>query len=280
MSQGPDYIMAAREGLFIVNRTQWQHVADGHFFGVTVKGGGIYCFENRGDVRGEEAHLGRIVRYEYKRRRVEHPVILTDRLPYNCHQVDFFHDAFYVVDTDNQRVLEFDAQWGAPKIHQILPPGARDEPGHAHINSFLGLGDTVYLMFHNGQRGISSEIVEFDRDFRERGRVALPSAGCHDIIRLEDGGFIFCESYKGQVARVDGAAFKIDELYTRGLSVGADEIAVGSSLYGARIKRTLLPGFVTFLDRSWKRVARLYVPAAPTQIRRLDGADLSLSQPR
>jgi hypothetical protein len=41
-----------------------------------------------------------------------------------------------------------------------------------------------------------------------------------------------------------------------------------------------LPGFVTFLDRSYRRIARLRLPAAPTQIRRLDGADLSLSQPR
>ena len=64
------------------------------------------------------------------------------------------------------------------------------------------------------------------------------------------------------------------------LAVGPDEIAVGSSLYGKRLTRDLLPGFVTFLDRSYRRIARLHLPAAPTQIRRLDGLDLSLSQPR
>jgi hypothetical protein len=280
MNHDPNYVMASREGLFLVNRTEWQKVADGHFFGVTIQGGGIYCFENAGHVQGDETPRGRILRYEYESGRVGDPVIVADRLPYNCHQVDFFDGAFYVVDTDNQRVLEFDAGWRASRIHQILPPGARDGPGHAHINSFLGWGDTISLMFHNWQRGIPSEIVKFDRDFRELSRLTLPSPGCHDIVRLENGQLLFCESFKGQIACDDGTAHKIDELYTRGLSVGEDEIAVGSSRYGVRIKRTLLPGFVTFLDRTWKRVARLYVPAAPTQIRRLDGADLSLSRPR
>jgi hypothetical protein len=185
-----------------------------------------------------------------------------------------------VVDTNNQCILEFDAQWRRAKSHQILPTAARNSPGDAHINSFLGLGDSIYLMLHNGARAIPSEIVEFDRGFRKRRRTTLSSPGCHDIVRLEDGRFLYCESFKGQLACDDGTKFKIDELYTRGLSVGEDEIAVGSSLYGKRLARALLPGFVTFLDRSFRRIARHYVSAAPTQIRRLDGADLSLSSPR
>jgi hypothetical protein len=134
-------------------------------------------------------------------------------------------------------------------------------------------------MFHNKSRGLTSEIIEFDRGFRERRRLVLGSAGCHDIVRLEDGHLLYCESFKGCLARDDGLAFAVDDLYTRGLAVGEDEIAVGSSSFGRRVARVLLPGFVTFLDRAYQRIARLYVPAAPTQIRRLDGADLSLSRP-
>jgi len=37
---------------------------------------------------------------------------------------------------------------------------------------------------------------------------------------------------------------------------------------------------VTFLDRAYERIARVYLPAAPTQICRLDGRDRSLSSPR
>jgi hypothetical protein len=52
--------------------------------------------------------------------------------------------------------------------------------------------------------------------------------------------------------------------------VSEDEIAVGSSLYGRRMGRALLPGFVTFLDRDFRRTGRLDLPAAPTQMRALD----------
>jgi hypothetical protein len=35
--------------------------------------------------------------------------------------------------------------------------------------------------------------------------------------------------------------------------------------------RTLLPGFLTFLDPGdYRRLGRLYLPAAPTQIRRIE----------
>jgi len=281
MSQGPDYIMASRQGLYVVNRAGWRRVGDGHFFGVTVKGSGIYCFKTVPNEEAEaEKNCGSIVRYEYRGGELIGPDVLVSGLEHNCHQIDFFDGAFFVVDARNQRVLEFDAQWRAAKPHQILPPTNEPGPCYAHINSFLGLGDCIYLMFHNASRGLPSEIVEFDRDFRERRRTALPSTGCHDIVRLEDGGLLYCESYKGSIARDDGASFKIDELYTRGLAVGDDEIAVGSSSFDVRVRRVLLPGFVTFLDRGYRRIARLYVPAAPTQIRRLDGADLSLSRPR
>jgi hypothetical protein len=91
---------------------------------------------------------------------------------------------------------------------------------------------------------------------------------------------LFCESHQGRLSCDDGSSYQIDNLLTRGLAVGPEEIAVGSSLYGKRLTRDLLPGFVTFLDRSYRRVGRLHLPAAPTQIRRLDGLDLSLSQPR
>jgi hypothetical protein len=101
-----------------------------------------------------------------------------------------------------------------------------------------------------------------------------------DIVRLENGRLLFCESHLGRLSCDDGSSYQIDNPLTRGLAVGPDEIAVGSSLYGQRLARDLLPGFITFLDRAYRRIARLHLPAAPTQIRRLNGFDLSLSRPR
>ncbi len=122
-------------------------------------------------------------------------------------------------------------------------------------------------------------MLEVDRRFVAKRRFTLPGQECHDLVPLEDGGWLICDSAHGRLISADGPVVEIDALYTRGLAVGVDEIAVGSSLFGARGHRELIPGFVTFLDRSYQRVARLHLPAAPTQIRRLDGHDRSVSGP-
>jgi hypothetical protein len=282
VSDGPEYVVASREGLYIVDHAKWRLAAEGRFFGVTVHKADIFCFKLiiLEDDR-EQTRFGQIVRYRFiDSKRLGEPEILIDELDYNCHQVDFFDGSFFVVDTRGQRLLEFDENWRSAAIHQILPPAAEKSSGYAHLNSFLGHDRSIYVMLHNQQRRLPSEIIEFDRKFSERRRITLPWTGCHDIVRLEDGQLLFCESLRGRLSCDDGSSHQIDKLLTRGLAVGEDEIAVGSSLYGKRIARVLLPGFVTFLDRSYQRVARLYLPAAPTQIRRLDGSDLSLSHPR
>jgi len=281
MTGAEEYIVASRRGIFLVDHTGQRQIAPGYFFGVTIQADYLYCFRT---VSAPEARdspdSGSIVRYRYHAGTLGEPDIIVEGLDYNCHQVDFFDGSFWVVDSGHQRVLEYDAGWCLVAEHRIGGGAVRRGPDDPHINSFLGRGDRIWLMFHNLYRDRPSEIVEYDRAFVEIGRTTLSSSGCHDLVALEDGGLLYCESGKGRIARVGGDAYRIDSLYTRGLAVGADEIAVGSSLYGARPARGMLPGFVTFLDRTYNRIARIHLPAAPTQIRRLDGADLSLSQPR
>lgn len=72
---------------------------------------------------------------------------------------------------------------------------------------------------------------------------------------------------------------KVTDLMTRGLSVGADVVAVGGSPFADRDLRDRLAGEVHFLDRNYRSLAimPMPMPTPPTEIRRLDGADLSLS---
>lgn len=280
MASESDHLVASRQGIYLVDHDGYRKLIDGHFFGVTVRDGFVYCFRTVSLAEAEDnPNQGRLLRYPYRDGELGTPEILVEGLDYNGHQVAFFDGSFWLVDTGNQQILEFDAGWNRT-AHRIGPAVARRGPDDAHINSFHGRGDRIFLMFHNGHRKMPSEIVELDRDLAEIGRTALPSTGCHDVVPLEDGTLLYCESVRGRIAVAGGTAHKIDELYTRGLAVGDHEIAVGSSLYGARASRTLLPGFVTFLDRAYERIARVYLPAAPTQICRLDGRDRSLSSPR
>src|SRR5690606_7813466 len=104
----------------------------------------------------------------------------------------------------------------------------------------------------------------------------LPGSRCHDLVVLEDGWVLSCGSWGGALIDCDGVFTKSDSAFTRGLSGGHEEIDVGSSRLASRIARFRVSGPVSFLDCQLRRPARLTLPAAPTQIRRIDGRDLSL----
>lgn len=273
MASAP-YLVASRQGLYLVRHDRWRLLVDGKYFGIASAGEELFAF--RHDARpGEDAgRSGRIVRFGWHEGELRERGVVVDGLDHNCHQLAGFDGAFFLVDTLDQSIREYDAEWRPAAVHRILPPAEREGPDHAHLNSIAGDGVTVRVMLHNGQRQRPSEIIEFTRDFVERERTLLPCSGCHDIVPLPDGRLLTCLSPRGEIAFVErggvaGHTVKIDDLWTRGLVVSKDETAVGSSLYGQRLGRALLPGFVTFLDTTFQRIARVYLPAAPTQIRRL-----------
>lgn len=265
------YLVASRQGLYLATRDEWRLLAEGAYFGLACAGGEIFAFRHD-PVPGEPGpHSGRVVHYRWQGGVLRELGIVAEGLDGNCHQLDFFDDAFFLVDTVNQRILEYGSDWSPTAAHRILPAAEPGGPGYAHLNSIAGNSDRVWVMLHNGKRGLNSEIVELDRQFRARSRIALPCGGCHDIVPLDDGRLLTCLSPRGEIALVPGETHPIDGLWTRGLVAGRDEIVVGSSLYGNRLARALLPGFVTFLDPGdYRRTGRLYLPAAPTQIRPVD----------
>ncbi|HLZ67504.1 MAG TPA: hypothetical protein VKQ29_14825 [Aliidongia sp.] len=274
-----DYVVASRNGLYFVNKSAWSRFREGHFFGVTVHRGRLYCFECA-ESAGGLGILGRIVRFDLGDSGGAEPEILVEGLDAGCHQVDFIGDSLFVVDTHRQAVLEFDRDWRPVTAHYPIPAAAFNDwaNGYVHMNSILGRDDEILLMLHKGNLG-PSEVIVVDRAFQCRKQIALAGHRCHDVVVLEDGGLLYCDSTAGSLSVHGGPSIKIDTMMTRGLAVGRTEIAVGSSLFGERIGRRTLPGFVTFLDRDYNRLARLELPGAPTQIRRLDGMDLSLSTP-
>ncbi len=266
-----NYLVASRQGLYRATREECLPLVEGVFFGIVCVAGDVFAF--RHDPRpGETGPLtGRVVHYQWRDGALNERGVVADGLHYSCHQLDHFDDAFFLVDTINQRVLEYRSDWTPTAAHAILPPAPDRGPGYAHLNSIAGTADTVWVMLHNKERGLPSEIVELDRHFRERSRVALSCSGCHDIVPLPDGRLLTCLSPRGEIAVLPGESHKIDELWTRGLVTTPDEIVVGSSLFGHRVARALLPGFLTFLDPGdYRRIGRFYLPAAPTQIRRIE----------
>lgn len=265
------YLVASRQGLYQADRGGFRPLVEGVFFGIVCMADDVFAF--RHDPRpGEKGPLtGRVVHYRWQDGVLTERGLVAEGLHYSCHQLDHFDGAFFLVDTLNQRIMEYRIDWTPAAAHQILPPAPDRGAGYAHLNSIAGNAETVWVMLHNKDLGRPSEIVELDRGFRERRRTELPCSGCHDIVPLADGRLLTCLSPRGEIALVPGETHKIDALWTRGLVVTQDEIVVGSSLFGHRVGRALLPGFLTFLDpRDHRRLGRFYLPAAPTQIRLID----------
>lgn len=266
----PAYLVASRQGIYLVRREGWRLLVQGQYFGIACAGREVFAFRHEAADSDKGPLTGRVVRFAWEGGGLAERGVVASGLDHNCHQLDVFDGAFFLVDTLDQSIREYDASWKPVAVHRILPPADREGPDHAHLNSIAGDAATVRVMLHNGRRDRPSEIWELDRAFRPRARIVLPCSGCHDIVPMPDGRLLTCLSPRGEIALVPGEAHKIDDLWTRGLVVGAEEIAVGSSLYGKRLGRALLPGFVTFLDPAFRRTGRLYLPAAPTQMRGLD----------
>ena len=262
----PVYLVASRQGLYAARRGGFRLLISGRFFGIVALQDEVFAFRH-GAWSDENPNSGSIVRYRWRSGSLDEEAIMVAGLDQNCHQLEHHDGRFFLVDTLNQCILEFDTDWKPLASHQILPPAARESAGHAHLNSITVEGDRIWIMLHGGRSGRNSEIWEFDRSFSQIGRTILPCTGCHDIVVLHDGRLLTCLSPRGEIQVGRDQVYSVDELWTRGLAVGPSEIAVGSSLYGKRIHRTLLPGFLTFLDPAFDRIGRLYLPAAPTQVR-------------
>ena len=265
----PAYLVASRQGIYAVDHHRWRLLVAGQFFGIVCAGGDIFAFRHGAAGDSVDPNSGCVVHYVWLNERLVEQGVVVSSLDHNVHQLEHIDGTFFLVDTLDQSIREYDAAWQPRATHAILPPAPRDGPNHAHVNSVAGTADAVWVMLHNGVRKQSSEIIEYDRDFNERGRTVLPCSACHDIVPLSDGRLMTCLSPHGALLVGADEVHPIDELWTRGLVFGCDEIAVGSSLYGQRLGRKLLPGFLTFLDHSFRRIGRIYVPAAPTQIRPL-----------
>lgn len=275
-------LVASRQGLFAASRDEARLIANGLFFGLTLRGDLIYAFESC-DLPHARTNLGRIIRLRQRDGRIVERGILVEGLDNGCHQIDFVGDRLCVLDTYNQRILAF-AEDGSPlDIPQPLAPAEHGDwgRGYRHVNAILAVGDRVLLMLHNGgePRGRNSQILVLDRNWRRIGAWDLPIGGCHDLACLPDGSLLACGSPAGELIALDGRARRISTMMTRGLAVSDGEIVVGASQFSVRRARVQARGALYFLDQNWEVTYELELVAAPTCVMWLDRPDYGYAQP-
>lgn len=276
------HVLTSREGLYAIGRGGFAKISEGQFFGMTVHDNAIYCFEALGPIPSLWPHYGRIVRYNIVEKKIVSVGVVAKGLPNGCHQIDFIGRDLFVCDTYNTRLLRFDPKFNTCTVYSPLGDIRFQDfaSGYPHMNSLVGYHGVIYLMLHKcSQRtGHKSKLARWNP---ERGifgeEVILAGKSCHNVVFLEHGEFIVCDSDNGALSDGRRTIVRIGQMFTRGLSVDNDMIVVGSSLFSRRDARRKIGGEVCFLDRQYRELTRFSVPAAATDIRKIDGKDLSIT---
>lgn len=279
---GFTHFVATRRGIFVINKRQWLKVCSGTFFGLTVYNNYIYAFESC-DLPDADVNTtrGRLIRLTLDNTTIVNAEVLLKGLSNGCHQIDFVGENICILDTYKQRVLVVAPTFDSYTVKYPLPPVKAYDwaGGYAHLNSFIALDDSIYLLAHGGANATRrpSELIVTDLDWNVKYKEVLPGVGCHNVVVLEDGTILICDSLGGGISTHTRFIRKIDNMMTRGLSVDQDEVVVGVSQFVDRRRRSAAFGRVIFLDRNYNEIARLDLPFAPADIRRIDGNDYSLS---
>ena len=277
--RGFTHVVASREGLYLVNRSHYKRVMRGAFYGVTLKDGAIYCFQSCGR---EEENKGRILKISLTPDgdAVADVSVIAKGLDDGCHQIDFIGDDLFVVDCYNGKILEI--RLGNPGYVSHCPLGSitRDYARNCvHMNSLLAHPDgTIWVLLHN-HNDKPSEILVLSQNFDPVRRFYIRAGAAHNIVFTNDAlEYLVADSSGARIISAHGVVAEINMMRPRGVSLDEDVCVVGDSFYSTRIFRRYVPGRVHFFDRrTWTCISTLTLPAAPTEIRRLDGNDLSLS---
>lgn len=281
--RGFTYVVSSRQGLFVAGRKRYRKIMDGQFFGLTVRGSRLYAFQAHGP-QGSRIPRGRLLRLDIEGEQIVGARVVAKGLDNGCHQMDFVGDRLVLVDTYRQKVKVFGEDFSQAQVLEPLGPAEMRDwaAGYCHVNSVYGHGDDVYLLKHNDTHytGRRSELVRCDQDLNVLEEVELVGGMCHNIVFLEDGRCLVCDSMGGTVIDQEGDVV-IDpgsSAFLRGLSVDEETIAIGESELADRRRRQLFSnGRIYFYDRDYRLQDVLDLPAAVLEIRRIDGKDLSLS---
>lgn len=277
--KGYSHFVASRQGLYVVNEDAWQCLVDGQFFGLSLRDQFLYAFA--GDTPRFPTRQGRIIRFPLDGERLGIGETVAKGLDNGCHQIDFINGRLQVVDTYQQQIIDFAADFSCYEIHHPMPQASNDgwAGGYVHCNSLLGLKDFRLLLLHNGglKTRRPSRLLVCDNEWKPLRQTLLPGLGCHNLVLLEDGSLLSCGSLAGALIDMQGIRIKVDDCMTRGLAVDETGLVVGASHFAVRKKRQFVSGRVHFFNRDGTRRACLELPAAPKEIRRIDGQDRGLS---
>jgi hypothetical protein len=277
------HVVASREGLYAVNSHSYRRLMRGSFFGLTIRDAAIYCFQSCGGklaTKHTVLNKGRLLKLSLDRNQIKQVEIIATDLDDGCHQIDFVGDDLLVVDCYNGRILQFKLGESGYVAHYPLGKLARGiAMGVYHMNSIAAHPDgTLWLLLHNHMYK-PSEVVVLNYEFELVRRFSVRAGAAHNIVFTRDSSeYLIADSCGARVISAHGTITTMDMMWPRGISLDKQTCVVGDSFFSPRPFRRYVSGRIHFFDRSsWKCSSSLLLPAAPTEIRRIDGKDYSIS---
>jgi hypothetical protein len=269
-----EFIVATKAGLFLTSPRSWHRLTGGTWYGLTRYRDTILAYEQL-----DRWRTGRLMQISATGV-CRFPIL---RLPYGCHQIDVWRDELYIMDTYNNAVLRYGCtDWRLRAVYHPLGvlDRSRESANYGHLNSILFREKDVVIVAHNETTKTNrrSELIFCGHDFRLHERTSLDAGNAHNVAP-QGSDLLICDSNGGRVISAGGRTQASLPLFTRGLSLTPDVIAVGESNVGAREDRESLGGAISYFYPDWTMIARQTMPAMVQDIRALRGPDTSLSEP-
>lgn len=270
------FLISTTTGLYLLEFDTIYRLLKGNCFGLTKSDNKIFIYQSFGP-------RGRIIQFSISK---DHQIsaegqVWRKDLPGGCHQIDCVDDDLFVIDTYNNRIL----QYGINNHHknEYYPLGelsnGRKSENYAHINSIFRCDNDqcYYLLCHNEttKTNRNSSILVVNENFDKISEIQTKSGDAHNIVKL-NGNLLYCDSLGMTLNKDHEVVFKADYM-TRGLSITNEVILLGGSEFAPREKRDKSKGHLYILNHNFQLITSTDFPGPVREIRRLDGIDYGMS---
>ncbi len=267
------HICATKKSLLLLNNNKFTKLLRGHFYGITMNAQFIYVFQSF-----PKLCKGRILKISPN----GSVMSLIENLSEGCHQIDIRENNLFIVDTYNNKILQYNLDnLSENKVFFPLGPllDGRQSINYQHMNSILLGKENNLILCHNEfiKTGKFSEILVCDKSFKVIKQIKINSKCAHNIGLTSRKRYLFCNSLENSISNERYDEVQLSS-FTRGLSITEDCIVVGESDYGKRDIRDRLNGWINFFDHKLVLINRMRVPGLVQEIRALHDIDLTLSK--
>ncbi|MBN1981627.1 MAG: hypothetical protein JW795_08855 [Chitinivibrionales bacterium] len=275
------FLVGTSSGIWFVKKDRIIQLTIGQTYGITHNRDVWYAVVSMGSYVKVVSFM---ILFENDSVRIQNLDTITTGLNTSVHQIDFYDNKLYIVDTYNDRLIEINFKKNNEKrfIHPlgISFPWTRHD--RRHFNSVFLIGGSIYLLAHNGPMGpdYPSEIFRLDANSGKTLSKQKINALCGHNIIPKQNEFIFCNSKSGEVWRGATLFFKTDKWFLRGLCATPGGMVIGGSEIKPRNERFHSKTAIWEIDYkgSIQSTAQFDYLGQINEIRSFESPDFGLSQ--